>query len=452
MPNLNWSYDAYRELIFLHGPTELQRPPSSVSTASSSNRKIAKLPPASRDTTSYRDAERSVPNCDSPDIDDEGDNASSSQGTSRHPQATLNGNAIAKPINGLKSASRTRTSSGSSISQDKRAHFDITQRSPAHTYRKRRESYASSIASSSTSANGSPKRHGPPSTPRPFGKRGKMGRRSVNFDEMDDDDASETGSNVTADDEDGSQKRSRASGKGLGRRNSKASSERMKLDDKHLNAFGKGQSSLNRHTPARRAARKATRAMHDQLDTDEGDVMEVTDVEDAEEGSDDPTPKPRDGKILTRARSNTTRKTDSSPLRGKTRRLSTATLTASPDTDSSKRSSVLGPNSTDEDNAESVYSSQQSSQRRVKPNRSRNRRGSGYNLRRNDSSGFDLDTRLGGIDLTDDDETAMEAGFPAVEEDVEMAEQASESTEVPGDDSHDDEHGEDEVSGQSRHS
>jgi len=335
------------------------------------------------------------------------------------------------------------------MSHDKRAHFDITQQSPAHTYRKRRESYASSIASSSTSANGSPKRSGPPSTPRPVTKRGKMGRRSVNFDEVDDDEASETGSDFAADDYIGSQKRSQTSGRGLGRRNSKAGSERMNFDDQHLNAFGKGHSTLNRHTPARRAARKATRAMHDQLDTDEGDVMEVTDVEDAEEGSDDPTPKPRDGKILTRARSNTTRKTDSSPLRGKTRRLSTATLTASPDTDSSKRSSVLGRTSSDEDNAELVYSSQQSSQRRVKTNRSRNRRGSGYNLRRNDSSGFDLDARLGGIDLTDDDENAMEAKLPIEEEDVEMAEQTPENTEVPGDDSHDEEHGEDEVSGES---
>jgi hypothetical protein len=285
-----------------------------------------------------------------------------------------------------------------------------------------------------------------PSTPRPLGKRGQPSRKSVNFDE----DASDAGSDAITDDEDESQKQSYANGRDRRKRNSKASLEALINGHKPAASGNKPASTSLRHTPARRAARKAARAMHDQLDTDGDETPDATDIDqEGEEASDDPTPRPSDGKILTRSRLSTMQSMDSSPLMGKTRRLSTATLTASPDTDSSKRSSIAGARSSDEEDTELVSSSQQSARRRVRSRQLRNRRDSGYNLRRNDSSGFDLDTRLGGIDLTDDDNdvVAMEVASP--DEDVEMAEPASEDTKTSGDDSHEDEHEEDEISGKS---
>lgn len=220
-------------------------------------------------------------------------------------------------------------------------------------------------------------------------------------------------------------------------------------EDEPSRMIGKRRSSLIRHTPARRAAKKATRAMQDQLDSDDEEMMDATDVEGSEEelvGSDDPTPRP-----ATRARSSTLQSHDSSPLRRKTRRLSSSTMLTSPETDSSRRSSQtsLGNSSDGGQEDELASSSQQSAQRRKRlTRRPGKRRDSGYNLRRNDSSGFDLDTRLGGIDLTDDDDAAIQAENVEADEDVEMAEQMSEDTEMPNDSAHEDEHGEDGISGE----
>lgn len=312
------------------------------------------------------------------------------------------------------------------------------------------------------SRDGSPKRNGVPLTPRPLGRRGKGSRKSVNFDEEADEAASESGSVSTAGDEDDSHNdhvRTRQNGKSLGKRGSRASLEMIQDEDQEPSAatgktVGKRRSSLIRHTPARRAARKAVRAMHDQLDTDEDENMEATDAEGSEDesplaGSDDPTPRPNGGRIATRARSSTMQSNDSSPLRRRNRRLSTSTLLTSPETDSSRRSSLtsLGRSSDEEQQDDMASSSQQSARRRKNLKRPNKRRDSGYNLRRNDSSGFDLDARLGGIDLTDDDDTAMEADKVDENEDVEMTEQMSEDTEMPDDSAHEDEHGEDGISG-----
>jgi hypothetical protein len=383
----------------------------------------------------------------------------------------MNENRGNRSIASLRNANRARHSTGSSANhhhhhQDKRAHFEVDLQSPAQTYRHRRGSHASSAASSSVaSGNGSPKRNGLPTTPRPLGRRGKGSRKSVNFDEEADGAASESGSVSTAGDEDDDndnegQVRTRQNGRSLGKRGSKASLDIIQDDDEERSGTtskttGKRRSSLApRHTPARRAARKAVRAMHDQLDTDEDETMEATDVDASEEegplaGSDDPTPRPPGGRTATRARSSTMQSNDSSPLRRRTRRLSTSTLLTSPETDSSRRSSLtsLERSSDEEQQDDMASSSQQLARRRKTLKRPNKRRDSGYNLRRNDSSGFDLDARLGGIDLTDDDDTAMEADEPDENEDVEMTEQISEDTEMPDDSAHEDEHGEDGISG-----
>jgi hypothetical protein len=452
-----------------------QRPPSSASTASSSTRRIAKLPPGTRGSVS-RDSKYSTPVYESPasvEEQEDDDEEQPSQGTSAshgsrgQGRSRLNGNAENRSIASLRNGNRTRHSTGSAVnSQDnKRAHFDINLQSPAQTYRHRRGSHASSAASSSVaSRDGSPKRNGVPLTPRPLGRRGKGSRKSVNFDEEADEAASESGSVSTAGDEDDSHDdhvRTRQNGKSLAKRGSRASLEMIQDEDEDPSAatgktVRKRRLSLIRHTPARRAARKAVRAMHDQLDTDEDENMEATDVEGSEDesplaGSDDPTPRPNGGRIATRARSSTMQSNDSSPLRRRNRRLSTSTLLTSPETDSSRRSSLtsLGRSSDEEQQDDMASSSQQSARRRKNLKRPNKRRDSGYNLRRNDSSGFDLDARLGGIDLTDDDDTAMEADKLDENEDVEMTEQMSEDTEMPDDSVHEDEHGEDGISGKS---
>jgi hypothetical protein len=383
----------------------MQRPPSSASTASSATRKIAKLPLARQSSITSHDSKS--PATDSSFSDEDI--------VKFHPSHVPN-----KSRPAARKVAKPRDDKEMSLSQDKRAHFEGHLQSPVQKYRRRRGSHGSSVASSVSA--GSPRKNPRASL--------RKGRKSG---------ADPDGSELASDEhEDDSNERQKA----IGRRHGNHRGSNSIILDGGLSA---SEIAIARQTPARRAARKATQAMHNQLDTDDEDQIDLTDADDDDDG-DDPTPRPINGKIAARNRGAVAQSSDSSPTGRRMRRVSNATLLASPDTDSSNRSSIISIGSSDEE----MTSSQQSVRRQSRGKKGPRRRDSGgYNLRRNDSSGFDLDARLEGIDLTDEDSGMHDGPAETPEEatDVEMTDQASEgSTSVPAEEEEDNS---DDVSGAS---
>lgn len=233
-----------------------------------------------------------------------------------------------------------------------------------------------------------------------------------------------------------------------------------------------------RPLPPRKAARKAKRAMHNQLDTSDDDdddlviqdeamsdadgtdeeMLIVTSDKIGRRGSEEP-PRVANGKPPARGKSSTAQSHTSSALlnarRGqrktsmslRNRAPSTSSLEGEDMTSSASETTSVSPDDSEDEDYEDPGSMASTRERKVNgpqqkgDQRSRGRRKSSvYNLRGNDSSGFDLDTRLEGIDLTDDDDRAPsrnasraeKADESAVQEDVEMDDRSDIANEEEG--------------------